>query len=251
MRRIAPWVYLLAAALAIPATAAAQTTSTPARRAHTHTDPALYHPAELRAKAPAEYEVKFVTTKGDFVIQATRAWAPLGADRFYNLVRHGYFKGDSFFRVVPGFVVQFGLSPSPGINKAWEKATIKDDPVSQSNRAGTITFATSGTNTRTTQVFINMGDNSQLDSQGFSPFGQVTSGLDVVQALYSGYGDLPEMGGRGPSEDRISSEGKVYLEKDFPKLDSIVTAEIISPAPAAEHSPHKSGGAAGAGSSKQ
>lgn len=251
MRGIVPWMYLLAAALALPGAAAAQTATTHARRTYTHTDPALYHPSELRAKAPAEYEVKFETTKGDFVIQVTRAWAPLGADRFYNLVRHGYFKGDSFFRVVPGFVVQFGLSPSPGINKAWEKATIKDDPVAQSNRAGTITFATSGPNTRTTQVFVNMGDNSQLDSQGFSPFGQVTSGLEVVQALYSGYGDLPEMGGRGPSEDRISSEGKAYLEKDFPKLDSIVTAVITSPAPAAEHTPHKSAGSTSAASSKQ
>jgi len=235
-----------------PASVSAQTSSAPAH--HTARpatgDPTLFHPSLLKAKAPDVYEVKFTTTKGDFVIQVTRAWAPLGADRFYNLVKHHYFNNNSFFRVVPGFVVQFGLSPSPAINKALQNATIADDPVTQSNRVGTITFATSGPNSRTTQVFISLGDNSSLDSQGFAPFGQVTSGMDVVQQLFSGYGDLPEMGGNGPREDAIAAQGKQYLDKNFPKLDSIVSASIISPVPASPShtAPKKPAAASGAAS---
>ena len=260
MRPIALPLFLFAAALILPGTASAQSSSTspqpaqstaaPVRHTHTGTDPALYHPSALRAKAPDVYEVKFTTTKGDFVVQVTRAWAPLGADRFYNLVRHGFYNGDSFFRVVPGFVVQFGLSPSPTVNKVWENATIKDDAVTQSNLPAYLTFATSGANSRTTQVFINLGNNSSLDPQGFAPFGKVTSGIEVVQALFSGYGDLPEMGGRGPSEGQIAAHGKAYLEKDFPKLDSIVSAVVISPAPAAHPAPHRATGAAAATSPK-
>ncbi len=189
------------------------------------TDPALLHPATLHAKAPDVYEVKFTTTKGDVVVQVTRAWAPLGADRFYNLVKHGFFTDAAFFRVVPGFIIQFGLSASPAVNKVWQSANIKDDPVTQSNKPGYLTFATAGPNTRTTQLFINLGSNTFLDNQGFAPFGQVTSGMDVVQQLYSGYGESPDQGS-------IQSQGKAYLEKNFPQLDVIKTATVISPAPA-------------------
>jgi peptidyl-prolyl cis-trans isomerase A (cyclophilin A) len=189
------------------------------------TDPALLQPASLTAKAPDVFSVQFTTTKGDFVVEVTRAWAPLGADRFYNLVKHGFFTDAAFFRVVPGFIVQFGLSADPGVNKVWHSANIKDDPVTQSNRPGTITFATAGPNTRTTQLFINFGNNAPLDRQGFSPFGRVTSGMDVVQKLYAGYGEQPDQGS-------ITALGKAYLDKNFPKIDSIQSAKIVSPAPA-------------------
>src|ERR1700683_2813859 len=158
-----------------PATTTPRTTQT----THMTTDPALLHPATLTAKAPAIFEVKFVTTKGDFVVQVTRAWAPLGADRFYNLVKHGFFTDAAFFRNLSGFMVQFGLNADPAVNKAWQNANIKDDPGKQSNAPGMITFATAGPNTRTTQLFINFGNNTFLDSQGFSPFGKVVSGMDV------------------------------------------------------------------------
>src|ERR1700723_401573 len=163
------------------------------------------------------------TTKGDFVVDVTRAWAPLGADRFYNLVKHGFFTDAAFFRNVPGFIVQFGLSADPGVNKVWQSANIKDDSKKESNAPGTITFATAGPNTRTTQLFINFGNNTFLDSQGFTPFGKVTSGMDVVQKLYSGYGERPDQGA-------ITSQGKAYLDKNFPNIDMIKSATIVSPA---------------------
>jgi peptidyl-prolyl cis-trans isomerase A (cyclophilin A) len=230
---------------------AQQTPSKPATTTHhattTHagTDPALLHPAMLKATAPAEYDVKFVTTKGDFVVHVTRAWAPNGADRFYNLIKHGFFTNASFFRVVPGFVVQFGMSADPKVNAVLLNANIKDDSVKQSNKPGTITFAQTGApNTRSTQVFINLGDNGSLDAQNFPPFGQVTSGMEVVQQIYSGYGDMPEMGGRGPSQDRIASGGKAYLDANFPKLDSVKSATVVAPAgttPATTHKPATGG----------
>lgn len=199
--------------------------STRSRTAKMTTDPALLHPATLTAKAPDVFDVKFETTKGDFDVRVHRSWAPLGADRFYNLVKHGFFTDAAFFRIVPGFIVQFGLSGSPAVNQAWRSANFKDDPVTQSNRPGSITFATAGPNTRTTQLFINFGNNSFLDKQGFAPFGQVTSGMDVVQRLYSGYGERPDQGA-------ITTEGKAYLDKNFPKIDRILSATIVSPAPA-------------------
>jgi len=209
------------------------------RIAHMTTDSALLHPATLVAKAPATYEVKFTTTNGDFVVQVNRAWAPLDADRFYNLVKHGFFTDAAFFRVVPGFIVQFGLSADPAVNKAWANANIKDDPVTQSNKPATLTFATAGPGTRTTQLFINFGNNASLDGQGFAPFGVVTSGMDVVNQIYSGYGESPDQGA-------ITSKGKAYLDKSFPKLDRILSATIV-PAAAAPgeptHKPAPSGGA--------
>jgi peptidyl-prolyl cis-trans isomerase A (cyclophilin A) len=205
----------------------------------------LLHPAALTAKAPAEYDVKFVTTKGEFVIHVTRAWAPLGADRFYNLVTHHFYDGCAFFRVVPKFVVQFGLTGDPAINKAWENANIKDDPSTQSNRPGTITFATAGPNTRTTQVFINFGNNSFLDAKGFAPFGEVTSGMDVVLNIYSGYADQPTN-----HQGEITEQGKAYLDKNFPNLDNIKTATVVSPAPAASSPAKKQGEKSGAPAEK-
>lgn len=187
------------------------------------TDPALLQPATLKAKAPDVYQVKFTTTKGDFVVQVNRAWAPLGADRFYNLVEHGFFTDAPFFRVVPGFIIQFGLTGDPAVNRAWQSANIKDDPVTQSNKPGYLTFATAGPNTRTTQLFINFGNNTFLDNQGFAPFGQVTSGMDVVQSLYSGYGERPDQGA-------ITSQGKAYIDKNFPKIDRIKSATVVPPA---------------------
>jgi len=193
-------------------------------------DSGLLHPATLNAKAPDVYEATFTTTKGDFVVQVTRSWAPNEADRFYNLVKHGYFSGVEFFRVVPGFVVQFGLTGSPAVNKAWENANIKDDPVTQTNAEGTITFAQTGSpNSRSTQVFINLGNNAGLDhhAQGFAPFGQITSGMDVVKNLYGGYQEAPT-----DHQEEITNQGNAYLEKAFPKLDSIKSAKITSPVPA-------------------
>jgi peptidyl-prolyl cis-trans isomerase A (cyclophilin A) len=203
-------------------------TATHTTATHAATDPALLNPALLKAKAPEVYEVTFVTTKGTFVVQVTRAWAPQGADRFYNLVRHRFYNDMALFRVVPGFVVQFGLGPSPAVNKVWETARIKDDPVTQTNAQGTITFATAGPNTRTTQVFINLGNNGALDGQGFAPFGKVTSGMDVIQNFYNGYADNTTN-----DQGNIMSGGKAYLLKTYPKLDTITTATVTSPAPAA------------------
>lgn len=189
--------------------------------------PELLNPSKLASKAPETFEAKFSTTKGDFVVSVTRAWAPLGADRFYNLISNGFFDGAHFFRVLSGFVVQFGLNADPDVSKVWRAANIKDDPVTQSNKPGFITFATAGPHTRTTQVFINLGNNAQLDGMGFAPFGQVTAGMDVVKQLYSGYGEgAPQ--GRGPDQGAVSSQGKAYLDKNFPKLDSIKTAAISS-----------------------
>jgi len=220
--------------------------------AHAGTDPALLHPATLKAQAPAEYDAKFVTTNGEFVIHVTRAWAPQGADRFYNLVKHHFYDGVAFYRVHPGFVIQFGMSPDPKVTAAWENANIKDDPVKSSNKPGLVTYAMAGPNTRTTQVFINLGDNSQLDGMNFAPFGEVTSGMDVVRQIYSGYGEIPDMGGQGPRPNLIASQGKAYLDKNFPKLDSIKTATIVPAAGGASGSaaPAKKPSGAGAGAAK-
>ena len=193
--------------------------------------PSLLNPATLKAQAPDTYEIKFTTTKGDFVVQVTRAWSPLGADRFYNLVKNGFYNGAAFFRIVPGFVVQFGLSPDPAVSKAWRQARIADDSVSQSNRRGYLSFATAGPGTRTTQVFINLVDNAPLDSMGFSPFGQVIEGMDLIDKLNTEYGEQPDQG-------RIEAEGRSYLEKSFPRLDIIKSAVILTAAEAQKPTAH-------------
>ncbi|HUB34558.1 MAG TPA: peptidylprolyl isomerase [Bryobacteraceae bacterium] len=180
-----------------------------------------------RPSVPDLYRVKFATTHGDFVVEVHRDWAPIGAARFYSLVRQHFFTNEAFFRIVPNFIVQWGLSPSPAVNKQWEKANIKDDPVKQHNTRGTVVFATAGPNTRTTQLFINLHDNtSSLDSQGFAPFGTVTEGMEIVDGLYAGYGERPDQG-------MITDQGAAYLNKNFPKLDRITSATIIFPEPAA------------------
>jgi peptidyl-prolyl cis-trans isomerase A (cyclophilin A) len=219
---------ILCAALAMSfavasfAQAATSGNSSSKRSSAMSSDPALMNPAALNAQAPATYDVKVVTTQGDFTVHVTRAWSPLGADRFYNLVKHGFYDGQILFRVVPGFVVQFGISADPRISAVWQNANIKDDPKKHSNTKGTITFATSGPNSRTTQVFINLGNNGNLDNMGFTPFGEV-SGMDVVEHFYGGYADQPT-GHQG----EISSQGNAYLEKNFPKLDKIKSATIVS-----------------------
>ncbi|HEY5098883.1 MAG TPA: peptidylprolyl isomerase [Gaiellaceae bacterium] len=185
--------------------------------------PALLHPSALHAKAPATYGAKFTTTKGTFVVTVHRSWAPLGADRFYNLVKAHFFDGTVFFRVVKGFVVQFGISGYPSVSSAWQNANLIDDPVRASNVVGTITFADAGPNTRTTQVFINLGDNAgNLDKQGFAPFGKVTTGMAVVKKLYGGYDDTVTN-----DEPQIASQGNSFLKKHFPKLDSVLQARIV------------------------
>jgi peptidyl-prolyl cis-trans isomerase A (cyclophilin A) len=186
---------------------------------------ALLNPAALNEQAPPVYKVKFDTSKGTFIVEVHRDWAPIGADRFYNLVKNGFYDDDRFFRVVEGFMVQFGISGNPQVSAQWDNANLKDDPVKQSNKPGFITFATRGPNTRTTQVFINYNDNDRLDAMGFAPFGQVTQGMEVVQALYSGYGEGAPRGA-GPSQPKMQADGNSYLTSQFPKLDYITKATI-------------------------
>lgn len=205
---------------AVVAAKAEDTNSSPA-------SPGFADPSKLTAKAPETFKALFETTKGKFTIEVTRSLAPNGADRFYNLVRSGYFTDVAFFRVVPGFMCQFGISGDPTVSAKWRDANISDDPVKGSNTRGTITFATAGPNTRTTQLFINFGDNAGLDGQGFAPFGKVVEGMEVVDKIYSGYGDGPP-GGNGPNQGEIQMEGNAYLKKDFPKLDYIKSATIVS-----------------------
>jgi peptidyl-prolyl cis-trans isomerase A (cyclophilin A) len=207
--------------LAVPGLLAATSAATAATAA---TTPSLLRPSSLTAKAPATYTVKFTTTKGNFDITVKRSWAPRGADRFYNLVNAHFFDGVEFFRVVKNFVVQFGINGSPKVSSAWQSATIPDDPVKTSNARGTITFADAGPNTRTTQVFVNLADNSSLDGQGFAPFGKVSSGMAVIDKLYGGYGEEPTN-----TQSQIASEGNAFLKAHFPKLDSVLTARVVAP----------------------
>jgi peptidyl-prolyl cis-trans isomerase A (cyclophilin A) len=171
--------------------------------------------------APDQFKVKFETTQGDFVLEVNKAWAPNGVDRFHQLVTSGYFDNSKFFRVVPRFVVQFGLAAAPAASQQYEGARLPDDPVAQSNLKGTLSFATSGPNTRTTQIFINLVDNVRLDGMGFSPFAKVVTGMEVVESLYSGYGD------NGPDQGRIRALGNVYVEASFPKLDGMKKVSVI------------------------
>jgi peptidyl-prolyl cis-trans isomerase A (cyclophilin A) len=173
--------------------------------------------------------VRFETTKGDFVVEVLRDWAPRGADRFYNLVQLGFYDDVAFFRVLGGFVAQFGINGDPEVTRAWRDSTFPDDPVEHSNARGTITFATAGPDTRTTQLFINFGDNSNLDQMGFSPFGQVVEGMEVVDTLYPGYGEGGPRG-RGPDQGRAEAEGNAYFKSRFGKLDYVERARVIEEA---------------------
>jgi len=222
-----PFVALVLAALACrrgerPAAAGGATTSVAV------TQPAFASPlsAGVRERAPATFQARFETTKGAFVIEVHRDWAPVGADRFYNLVHSGYFDGVRFFRVISGFMAQFGIHGNPQVAAAWRDATIPDDPVRQHNVRGMVSFATAGPGTRTTQLFINYADNSRLDGMGFSPIGRVVEGMEVVDGLYKGYGEGAP-GGRGPEQGRIQVEGNPYLERDFPQLDQVKRATIV------------------------
>jgi peptidyl-prolyl cis-trans isomerase A (cyclophilin A) len=188
----------------------------------------LANPALLHERAPATFRARFETTAGDFVIEAHRDWAPFGADRFYNLVKGGYFDGVRFFRVISGFMAQFGIHGDPHVAAAWRDQRIPDDPVHESNTRGMVSFATAGPDTRTTQLFINYGDNRRLDGSGFAPFGQVVDGMEVVDRLYAGYGEGAP-GGQGPDQGRIEGEGNAYLGREFPKLDQVRRAMLVAP----------------------
>jgi peptidyl-prolyl cis-trans isomerase A (cyclophilin A) len=207
-----------------PAAKPKAATTTTAKPAAATYDRSLLKPAILKDKAPDTYQVKFETTRGDFTVTVTRAWAPFGADRFYNLVKHHYFDNARVFRVVPNFVAQFGLSAYPAVNTAWRNAKIKDDPRNQGNKKGTIVFATSGPNTRTTQLFINMKDNSFLDSQGFTPFGAVDgNGLNVVGMFYDQYGDNAGVN----DQENIDKGGEKYIATKWPKLDTLKKVSLV------------------------
>jgi peptidyl-prolyl cis-trans isomerase A (cyclophilin A) len=173
------------------------------------------------------FNVNLDTSKGLIVIEVRKEWAPIGADHFYNLVKTGFYDNARFFRVVRNFVVQFGIAADPKVQQLWANANLPDDPVRQHNRRGTLTYATRGPNTRSTQIFINLRDNSSsLDGQGFAPFGRVTTGMDVVDSLYSSYGDMPAQGGQGPDPEQIQLRGNEYLESRFPRLDYIRKATV-------------------------
>ncbi len=177
------------------------------------------NPSKLTETAPAKFTAAFETSAGSFEIEVERALAPQGADRFYNLVKSGFYNENRFFRVVPGFVVQWGIHGDPAVGSSWRNANIQDDPVKTSNKRGYVVFATSGPNTRTTQLFINLKDNAFLDDMGFAPFGQVNKGMDVVDKLTSEYGETP-------NQMLIQSQGNAYLKQAFPKLDYIKTTSV-------------------------
>lgn len=184
-------------------------------------------PAAAQAQTPAVFKTKFATTKGDFVIEIHRDWAPRGADRFHELVKSGFFQDVAFFRAIDGFMVQFGIHGDPAVSAKWRGANIPDDPASgRSNSRGALTFATAGPGTRTTQLFINFGDNGNLDGMGFTPIGQVAEGMSVVDSLYKGYGEGAPSG-MGPDQGRVQAEGNAYLKRDFPKLDYIKSAQLV------------------------
>ncbi len=187
--------------------------------------PELLAPDAANAEAPAKYTVKFVTSEGDMLIDVTRDWAPKGADRFYNLVKIGYFQNVAFFRVIQGFMAQTGIHGHPKVAAAWRKARIEDDPVKESNKLGYVSFATAGPNTRTTQFFVNFGDNTRLDGMGFAPFGKLQDTV-TLNKLYAGYGEGAPMG-RGPDQGQVQSKGNAYLKARFPDLDYILSAEIV------------------------
>lgn len=182
--------------------------------------------AAINSENKNVFQVKFETSKGDFVVEVHPDWAPNGAARFKELVENKVFDDARFFRVIEGFMVQFGIAADPKVSAEWRNKQIKDDRVSQSNTRGMVTFATAGPNTRTSQIFINFGNNAFLDNQGFAPFAKIVEGMDVVDSLYNGYGEgAPN--GNGPSQGRIQSEGNAYLTKDFPKLDYIKKATLV------------------------
>ena len=217
-------IFALLALSLLPVACKEKTPPVPPSEATVPTPPPPPKPAD--PASPDSFRVKFATTKGDFTVDVFRAWAPKGADRFYRLVNEGYFKDVRFFRVLPGFMAQFGLSGDPALNAKMDTLRISDDPVTQSNKRGMLTFATAGPNTRSNQFFINYKDNAMLDGQGFAPFGRLVDGMKAVDALYSGYGEGGP-NGAGPDQESIRNKGNEYLRTAFPKLDYIKSATIV------------------------
>jgi len=201
-------LFTIAAAAALTACGSSQQKTSPTTSTET-----------TGAPAPPDFTVVFDTSKGNFTIEVHRLWAPMGADRFYHLVQAKFFDDVRFFRVVPNFIVQFGISGDPATARSWKSRNLMDDPVKQSNTRGTVTYATAGPGTRTTQIFINLADNANLDQQGFAPFAKVVDGMSVIDHLYPGYGETPDQG-------RIEAEGNTYLKSNFERLDFIRTARI-------------------------
>ncbi len=183
---------------------------------------------KVAGPAPEQFRAQFTTTKGNFVVLVHRDWAPLGADRFYELMKMHFFDHNYFFRMLPGFIVQWGINGDPKVAKDWSVLSIKDDPFKMSNRRGTVTFATAGANSRTTQVFVNLNDNTGLDGQGFTPFGEISEGMNVIESLYGGYGEGAPRG-QGPDQQAITDRGNDYLEEHFPRLDYIKKTSILEP----------------------
>ena len=177
-------------------------------------------------RAPDEFQAKFETSKGDFTVTVNRTWAPIGADRFYELVQEKFFDEQKFFRVVRGFVVQWGIHKEPKTNRLWSSREIVDDPAKEKNVRGTLTFAMRGPNTRSTQLFFNLRDNTSLDGQGFAPIGKVTEGLEVLDQLTFVYGDIAPLG-PGPDPRLAQQEGNAYFDRTWPRLDSIKRVTIV------------------------
>jgi len=182
-------------------------------------------------QSPDVFRVRFETSQGAFVVEAHRDWAPHGVDRFYGLVRSGFFDGSRFFRVVAGFIAQFGIPGDPAVAAVWKDQTIADDPVRQSNVRGTLAYAMTGPDTRSTQLYINRADNPRLDGQGFAPIGRVIAGMEVVDQLYSGYGEEAGGGMRGGKQGKLLTGRNAYLDASFPKLDRLIRAHLVEEKP--------------------
>lgn len=214
---------------AVVAAVAAAAAMLPAGCGADRTKKAESEPARPRTvQAPAKYHARFETTKGNFVVEVVRDWAPRGADRFYELVTSGYYDGSRFYRVRPKFIVQWGIGPDPKKNELWTQLRMPDDPVKQSNKEGYITFAKRGPGTRTTQVFVNLANNgSRLDSQGFAPFGRVVEGMDTIRSFYAVYGEVQPLGGSGPDPSKLEAMGDEYAQRSFPRLDQIRKATVV------------------------
>jgi cyclophilin family peptidyl-prolyl cis-trans isomerase len=223
MHRIKAWTILGLLILFQPLATPAQAPQEPGR------GPApLFDEYEIWSRrAPEVFRVRFETSQGDFVVESRREWAPQGVDRFFNLVAARFFDDSRFFRVVAGFIAQFGLPGDPAVSAKWKQRTIPDDPVRQRNTRGTIAYAMTGPGTRSSQLFINLADNARLDAQGFAPIGRVTSGMEVVDRLYSGYGEGAGGGMRGGKQGKILAGGNAWLDASFPKLDRLVRARIL------------------------